>query len=390
MKKWAVTTAILALCAVGVWALVHSDEPAPPSKNEPAPSQPGLSESQRSRVNEALGAMSLGQKVASLFVFHARGTNPAKLGAFVDKYRPGGFILMGDNIPSDDMTLQKETAALRGSAADFPRLVAIDQEGGVVRRLKGDSFPAALQLRTLPAQATQTAFEKRSDLVRSVGATLNFGIIADVTDDKSSFIYSRVLGTKAGAAGERVAAAVRGTEGKTLSTLKHFPGHGESEADSHQSIPTSAIPYDAWRAKDALPFESGIAAGVDVVMMGHLRYSAVDAEPASLSREWHDILRHELHFSGTIITDDLCMLQNSGVAAYRDPVQNAIRALNAGNDSLLYVLDNAGASSSEIDPQRLIDGVTAAVQSGEVDETRLDDAVRHVLGLRARSADFLR
>jgi beta-N-acetylhexosaminidase len=221
-----------------------------------------------------------------------------------------------------------------------------------------------------------------------VGINLNFGIIADVTSDSHSFIFDRVLGTTPQTASDNVRAAVGATHDVTLSTLKHFPGHGETSADSHKIIPTTAISEAIWRQKDALPFQAGIQGGADLVMFGHLRYSTVDTLAASLSKKWHDILRSELEFNGVTITDDMCMLQASNEAEFHDPIANAISALQAGNTLLLYVLNNNGSAGSNIDPMTLINGVVAAVDSGEISRSVVEANARQALQLRAHTSSF--
>ena len=205
--------------------------------------------------------------------------------------------------------------------------------------------------------------------------------MADVTPDSSSFIRSRTLGETPEAAAERVAAAVRGEQGRVLSTLKHFPGHGASPDDSHVSIPRSDLDLAQWRATHAVPFQAGIAAGAPLVMMGHLQFDRISALPASLSAEWVAILRDELGFEGVIVTDDLLMLQRSGIDDYRDPYSNAVRALQAGNDLLLYVLPGDPATVG-IDIDALIATLAAAVADGRIAEEQVDASLARVLALR--------
>lgn len=341
-----------------------------------------------SPVQKALNTMSLRDKVASLFVFHVAGMNLGEFQSFVSMYNPGGIILMGDNIPGNNDELRAFTSVLQGTDKEFPRLVAVDQEGGTVSRLRGDTFRSAEELRRLPADATSQAFAARSELVRSAGITLNFGIVADVTDDPTSFIYDRVLGATPQAAAERVSSAVKATEEKTLSTLKHFPGHGRTSGDSHISIPTTSIEYQLWHETDALPFRAGAEAGADVVMFGHLRYEKIDSKPASLSKKWHETLRDDIGFKGVTITDDMLMLQNSGEPEYKDPVKNAVQAVAAGNSLLLYVLNNENIEQTKLDPNILIDGVTAAVKTGEISEADVTESARQVLELRQRAGEL--
>lgn len=324
--------------------------------------------------------MTTAQKVAALVMVHVPGTDPAPIKAVIDAHGLAGVILMGDNIAGPASTVVALTSAL-SSEAGLPVLTAIDQEGGVVRRLREDAALAARDLRGLEPAATEQAFRSRSALVAEAGVLINFGIVADVTPDRSSFIRNRILGETPEAAAERVAAAVRGELGTVLSTLKHFPGHGASPDDSHESIPRSSIDLPTWLSTHAVPFRAGIEAGAPLVMMGHLQFDQISPIPASLSPAWVSLLRGELGFEGVIVTDDLLMLQRSGVADYADPVANAIRALAAGNDLVLYVLP-ADPSTVGIDLTSVIAALAAAVNDGRIDEAQIDASLHRVLALR--------
>lgn len=385
-KKLIIISAIVfaLLTAVLLLFFMWRPEPTSPPVSEQSPPLPP------SHIDTVVERMTLTQKVASLLMLHTPGTDVSVLKEYGEKYGLGGLILMGDNIPATNDELGQFTSGLYGEDVDLPRLIATDQEGGTVRRISGDDFASALTLKDQPASATYTAFEQRSQLVQSVGITVNFGIVADVTADPNSFIYPRVLGTTPQSAADRVAAAVKASRSKTLSTIKHFPGHGETAADSHISIPTTAVTLDEWQQRDKPPFVAGVKAGADMVMTGHLRYSSVDSVPASLSAKWHDILRSDMQFKGVAITDDMIMLQHSGDPAYDDPVQNAVSALAAGNDILLYVLNNQDDTVSQVGPQQLIDGVVGAVHEGKISTEQLDKSVRRVLELREKSAGLIK
>lgn len=331
-------------------------------------------------LEQRIAAMSIEQKVAALVMVHVPGTDPAPIRAVLEAHGLGGVILMGDNVGGPAATVAQLTGALSAEAG-LPVLTAIDQEGGIVRRLRDDAFAAAWDLRAAPPSAAEEAFADRGALVAEAGVLINFGIVADVTPDRSSFIYSRTLGESPEDAAERVAAAVRGEQGLVLSTLKHFPGHGASPDDSHVSIPRSALTREEWATTHAVPFRAGIEAGAPLVMMGHLQFDRVSGLPASLSSRWIRILREELGFDGVIVTDDLLMLQRSGVAAYADPVQNAVSALAAGNDLVLFVLPGDPATVG-VDLGGLVVALAAAVRAGRIDESRLDESLKRVLALR--------
>jgi beta-N-acetylhexosaminidase len=331
-------------------------------------------------VEQRLNAMTLEQKLGSLVMIHVPGIDPVAIRAAVERDQLGGVILMGDNLPGDAIATATLTGALHADPG-LPLLTAIDQEGGVVRRLPGDEFPAGQVLHDDDPARVVDAFASRSALVAQAGVLINFGIVADVPLAPGSFIGPRTIGATPEVAAEHVAAAVHGESPNVLSTLKHFPGHGASPDDSHSSIPTSSVTLAEWRRTHALPFVAGVAAGAPLVMTGHLRFESVSPLPASLSPTWITILRHDLGFSGIIITDDLLMLQRSGEAEFADPIENGVRALDAGNDLLLYVVPG-DPSSVGFAADRLIAALAAAVVSGRLAEADIDDSVRRVLSVR--------
>ncbi len=338
----------------------------------------------QSAIDKKIASLSTNDKVALLFMLHTPGTDPATLKAFVDRYHPGGMILMDDNIPANESDTLAVSQAIYGDDKAFPRLVATDEEGGTVTRLTSDTYDSAENLDQKPPSASFTAFNQRGKLLHSLGINLNFGIVADVTSDPTSFIFPRTLATTPSAAADRVEQAVKGENGQVLSTLKHFPGHGETNLNSHETIPTTDVSFSHWQQQDEIPFASGIQAGAEAVMSGHLIYSSVDSVPASLSAKWYGILRNDLHFKGLTVTDDMIMLLHSGDPAYSDPVKNAIAAINAGADLVLYVTDHG--ANTQVDPAALLNGVVAAVNDGQISQTTLNNAVKYVLTAQQEAA----
>ncbi|REJ04703.1 glycoside hydrolase family 3 protein [Microbacterium bovistercoris] len=323
--------------------------------------------------------MSVAQQARSVIMGTIPGADPvAARGYMAGGF--GGFILMSGNVPATPAQLKELTTALTVDPA-FPPLIATDEEGGVVRRLPWDDLPSAKVLKTRPPVETRDAFAARARLLADAGVAVNFGIVADVPRDSASFIHSRALGTDPDAAAQRVTAAVQGEQGTAMSTLKHFPGHGAAPGDSHHVIPSTTETLDQWRASDAKPFEAGIDSGAELLMFGHLAYTAVDAAPASLSARWHEIARDDLGFDGVMITDDLGMLQSSGIPAYRDPVQNSVAALAAGNDMVMLVAGSDAQTASQVAA-----GIVTAVEDGVLPARRLQDAAEHVASLRLEIA----
>lgn len=371
------------VCAVVASAIIAASVAMGPAAAS-APSndaQPVAAEGSgpRERAIEIVAGMSTAEQAVSVVMGHIPTTDAAALSGYMAQGL-GGFILMGANIPDGAAELRTVTSALKVDAA-IPPLVAIDQEGGIVSRLDGDVYPASTTLKTLPVSDASSAFSARGSLVAQAGITVNFGTVADVTPDSSSFIFSRALGSDPQSAAERVIAATVAQEAFVASTVKHFPGHGAAPGDSHHAIPRTDETLEEWRATDAVPFEAGIDAGASLLMFGHLAYTAVDHAPASLSARWHEIARDDLGFDGVIVTDDLGMLQSSGLPEYADPVANAIAAIASGNDLVLMI-----AGSTPDTAAQLAAGIASAVDSGALSAERLADAATRVMTLRLESA----
>ena len=357
-----------------------SYEAAPRAPEARAAGAPPLLDPTVLYVDQRLADMTLRQKLAAQVMIHVPGTDASRIRSVVERHGFGGVILMGDNVGGSAATVSRLTAALHAEPG-LPILTAIDQEGGIVRRLLADVAPAGRALWSAPPSASEAAFRERAGLVDRAGVLINFGVVADVSPDGSSFIGPRTLGESPTASADRVAAAVRGESGAALSTLKHFPGHGASPDDSHVSVPRSSISLEEWRRTHAVPFIAGIEAGAPLVMTGHLQFDRISAVPATLSSEWITILREELGFDGIVVTDDMLMLQRSGLAEYADPERNAVRALAAGNDLLLYVLPGDPRSVG-IDPESLLDALVASVEEGTVSQASVDDSVRRLISTR--------
>ena len=375
-----VTAAVLVSLGLGLAACAPAAAPTPESASSapaatPSPTPSPTPQTGLELAAERVAEMPLREQAALVVMGYADGTDPAALAAYVSG-GPRGLILMGNNIPASPEQLRALTDAVHAASPDA--LIATDEEGGDVARLPWDDLPSARTLKNEDPAAAQAAFAARAQLLDQGGIDINFGVVADVPRSDGSFIYGRSYGTDPQAVAERVAAVVTGEKGQVATTLKHFPGHGAAEGDSHHAIPTTGLSLDEWRAVDALPFQAGIAAGAELVMMGHLRFTAVSDRPATLSPEWYRILRDELGFTGVAVTDDLGMLLSSGDPAYADPVANAVMAVDAGADLVLTI-----AASTPETAGQIIDALAARAESDPAFARRLAEAATRVAALAA-------
>ncbi|MFH1038316.1 MAG: beta-N-acetylhexosaminidase [PVC group bacterium] len=267
----------------------------------------------------------------------------ARLRRYILEWRVGGVILFGRNIRGAGQVsgLCRELGALRREVADSPLLIAVDQEGGTVARLREGmtAFPGnlALGFAGSPEDAHRQGLITGRELRRQ-GITINLAPVLDLYSPEGS----HSLGLRSlGGDPERVAslgsALIRGMQaGGIAATAKHFPGKGAARRDSHQELPVIRTPARVIRRRDLAPFRAAVEAGVEAVMTSHAAYPALDGgriRPATLSRPvLTGLLRDEFHFRGVLISDDLGM---GAVGAAGAADEAALTALRAGVDMLL-------------------------------------------------------
>ena len=213
---------------------------------------------------------------------------------------------------------------------------------------------------------------------RAVGIHINFAPVVDVNNNPSNpVINTRSFGEDPERVARLSALFVRGTQdGGQLATAKHFPGHGDTDVDSHVGLPIVSATRARLDAVELVPFKAAIAAGAALVMTAHIALPAVQGDsttPATLApRIITGLLRDTLGFRGVAITDAMTM---EGVGKGYTTEQSSVLAVKAGADILL----------KPTDPTRAIDAVVAAVERGEISRARIDSAARHVLELKART-----
>ncbi|MFW6639491.1 glycoside hydrolase family 3 protein [Nocardiopsis algeriensis] len=328
-----------------------------------------------------LEEMDLGDKIGQLMVLTAQGTTAAENAALIETYRPGGLIYFDANLTGAEQIASlsagvQEIAAEQG--AGVPLFLGIDQEQGLVARLPvGTSFPDAMAVGATgdTGQAVLRATTTAAEL-NALGINLNYAPVADVnTDPDNPVIGIRSFGSDPALVSEMaVAEAGAYAEAGIVPVVKHFPGHGDTDVDSHTGLPVIDMPRDEWEAEHLPPFRAAVDAGVDAVMTAHVIMPQLDAgtDPATLSPAIIDgILRGELGYDGVVTTDALNM---EGVRQDHTDGEIAVRALEAGVDQLLMPPDPAAAVAA----------ITEAVEQDRLTEERIDESVLRVLVLKER------
>lgn len=264
----------------------------------------------------------------------------------------GGLIVFARNI-EEPRQVRELCAALRAIRPDL--LLAVDQEGGRVQRLRRD-FVRLPAMRALASNAAAEYLAEQcgwlmATEVLAVGLDLSFAPVLDLDHQRSAVVGSRSFEGDPELATRLAGAFIRGMNSAGMAACgKHFPGHGWAEADSHVAIPVDERSLDEIRAKDLVPFRR-LSQQLAAVMPAHVIYPQVDAGPAGFSKRWlQDILRGELGFDGVIFSDDLSM---AGAHVVGDAASRIEAALSAGCDMGLVCNDRAAAELALSALQRL-------------------------------------
>ena len=339
-------------------------------------------EEKPSLVDETLAGMTLHEKVCQMmFVTPEELTGEDGVTVAGDatrqaleNYPVGGIVYFAKNLESQDQVKKMIDNSQKYSSIGL--FVATDEEGGVVNRLMdtvGTTYIGSMYY--YKDDGDETAYENAYTIANdmsALGFNLDFAPVADVwSNPDNTVIGERAYSDDYAQAAELVGNAVKGfNDGGVMCTLKHFPGHGDTAEDSHYSSAYVHRTKEEIMADEMQPFRSGIEAGAEFVMVGHLIVPDIDEVPATLSYKIATgILRDELKFEGVAITDSFEMESIADNYSVDDAV---VMSVKAGMDMILQPKDMASAVNS----------IEQAVADGELSEDRIDESVRRILTLK--------
>lgn len=343
----------------------------------------------RAAVDERIGAMTLEQKVAQLFIVTPEAlvegvSQVTQAGDMtregVTAHPVGGIVYFAQNLldPEQTTTMLANVKQFYADAGNVAPFIAVDEEGGTVVRIADNEAFGAQDVGDASAlgsagdtEAAKRAAEQIADYLMPLGFNLDFAPVADVVDPlRSDTMGLRSLSSDAAVAADMVRAEVEGfRDKKMLCCAKHFPGIGAAAGDSHEGAITIEATNEELETVDLVPFRAAIEAGVPMIMVGHVSLPNIvgDSTPAPLSSAVvQGMLRDSLGYTGIIVTDSLSM---GAITDYYTPAEAAVAALKAGCDIPLM-------------PERLDEayqGVLSAVQAGELTEERLDESLTRIL-----------
>jgi beta-N-acetylhexosaminidase len=308
-------------------------------------------------------------------------TIPDELRAVAREYDLGGIILFGRNIETPEQVSELAYDA-QSMAQELPLWVSIDQEGGRVARLK-EPFTIWPPMCTLGRSGDVPLAERFARALArellAVGVTLNYAPVLDIhTNMRNPVIGDRALSDQAEDVARLGVAIIEGLQGEGVAACgKHFPGHGDTDSDSHHELPVVEQPPARLREVELVPFRAAVASDVAMIMTAHVLYPLLDAErPATLSPcVVTEILRQELRFPGLIATDDLSM---QAITADWSVERASVVAVAAGCDSLLLC-------ASDVDQQvRAIEALIRAIEGKVLPTARVEDALQRQYQVKAR------
>ncbi len=323
-------------------------------------------------IDNQLNSMTLEQKLAQMMIL----TNENDIHASnLQTYQPAGVIFFQVDFSGKTMDVVKARVDALQSYMDIPLFVGVDEEGGAVSRLKTlaeSDVPTFESARTLTEKGQSAIVEDtraKMQYLNRMGLNLNFAPVADVVDNKNSYMYNRSASGDAEVVSDYVMAVLKTMEEEqVMACLKHFPGYGNN-VNTHEGLARDGRSLEEYEEKDFLPFSAGIDSGVDMVMVSHIIMETVDPEhPASLSLAVHNILREDMNFEGVVIADDLNMqaiLKNMTIQ------EATAKAFEAGND-MIFSADFAASMR----------GARSAVQQGSLSETQVNASVERVLRMK--------
>lgn len=326
-----------------------------------------------------------------MFLLAFSGQNPETVLPFIKERGIGGLYLSNENLgsPEEAATLLNtlQEASINGLAG-LPLLTAGDQEGawGVMVPYSSTG-PGNMALGAAPVEHTKAMYTVFSQELASVGMFCDLSPVADVNSNPyNPIIGTRSFGEDAGKVAERVKAAIDGLHAhNVIATAKHFPGHGNTDSDSHSGLPKVSRSLAEIESIDLLPFKAAVDAGVEMVMTAHIIYEALDPEnPSTLSKKiLTGYLREKLGFQGVIITDSFNMW---AIQKNYDPGEAAIQAILAGADMIMLAEERYGEDVGDYKKNQtaLIDRVEKAVMDGEIPMERINEAYNRIKALKEK------
>ncbi len=332
-------------------------------------------------LNKVLN-MSLDEKIGQLFITGIDGVDSLTDEDIyiIRNLKIGGLIFFSKNIITVNQTINliNEIKDISNRDHGVPLFTSIDQEGGTVTRLPNEIIKFE-KARTVGEKNDKNYAYNSAKLMGSIlvnmGFNMNFAPILDVyTNPNNKVIGSRAFSSNKEIVADMAIQTINGfKDAGIISVGKHYPGHGDTDEDSHYELTILEHSYDRLREIELYPFEQAINNGIDAILVSHLLYKNIDDDIATLSNKFlSEILKKELKFKGVVITDDMIM---KGITNVVSVPEASVKAIKAGVDIVLI-------SSGYKDIIPSIEMVKDAVRNGEILQDNIDKKVYNILKMK--------
>lgn len=334
-------------------------------------------------MQKIIDNMTVEEKIGQLMIF---GLNGTEVDDHVEKMilenHVGGFILFGHNISNEDQTFKLLNKLKEINTVNkVPLFLSIDEEGGKVSRLPNNflKLPEAKKIGDINDEKISFEYGKiLATRIKSLGFNMNFAPVFDINSNpKNPVIGDRAFGSTAESVVDNGLQVMRGINSENIiSIVKHFPGHGDTDVDSHVNIPIVEKSLNELKDIELIPFIKGIDENVDGIMIGHILYPKLDERyPATLSQKIiEELLRKELLYDGVVISDDMTM---GAIVKNYSIEEGAARFLTAGGDILLIC-------HGYENQMKVLDRIKKEVEEGDIPQEELDKKVYRILKLKQK------
>jgi beta-N-acetylhexosaminidase len=333
-----------------------------------------FSNNEESKIKKIIDNMSIDEKIGQLIISSYDTID--EIIPIIDDYKLGGVILYKKNIDTVSQTIS-DIEKLKSINNKINLFISTDQEGGRVNRLPDEmgTFDSAMNIGVKnDLNYAYDSGKKIGESLSELGINLDFAPVLDIfSNPKNTVIGERAFGTTPDIVSKMGMQVIDGLHSENImATAKHFPGHGDTDVDSHIGLPVVDKTVDELKKFEFIPFERAIENDIDMIMVAHIILSKVDNVPSTMSKKVvTDILKNDLGYDGVVITDDMSM---GAIAKNYTISEAAIKSIEAGCDIILVKgVDNTTS---------IINSIKDAIDSGELDEERIDESLYRILKLK--------
>lgn len=338
---------------------------------------------EKDRLMKKIKDMTLKEKIGQLLIVGFEGTSiNYDIENYIETYKVGGFIFFSRNIRSADESFKLvNDIKEKNIQNDIPLFISIDEEGGRVSRLSKEfiKLPSAKVIGNINKEEVSFEYGKVIGArLNSLGFNLDFAPVLDINSNpKNPVIGERSFGDTEKIVSQNSIDVMKGLKDEeVISSVKHFPGHGDTAVDSHKNLPVVYKTIDELQGLELIPFKKAIKEGADAIMVAHILYKDIDDDyPATMSKSIIEkLLREDLAFEGVVMSDDMTM---GAILKTYSLEEASVKFLEAGGDILLIC-------HGKDNPKLVFEAIEKAIEEEVLSEEEIDNKIYRILSLKEK------